>query len=465
MMNLSQICAAVNGTISDCDDIMVGGISINTRVNCSGRIFVALKGENFDAHDYLDQARAAGADALMVEQDIESDLPIIQVASTHQALADLSNWWRSQFDIPVIGVTGSVGKTSVKEMLGSIFAQRGKGVVTQGNLNNEIGVPLTLMRLASDDLYAVIEMGMNNAGEIARITQMAKPTIALINNAAAAHLEGLGTIEAVADAKAEIFQGLSAGGTAVINNDDRFAAQWREAVTSFNVTTFALDSNADITADYVAQTYGLHLAVNAKGQLFDVELAVLGEHNARNALAAIAVAVSAGVSIEHIQQGLADYRPISGRLNVSHAGGVTLIDDTYNANPLSMLAAIKVLAQKPDSTLIIGDMAELGAAAHEEHRLLGQRAAELGVDKVLVCGEFAEVVADSFKKHSQTEQDATAFKSQAELIDYALANISSGVALVKGSRSAAMELVVDALTHYLNKIPEDQAPKLEEGKH
>ena len=149
----------------------------------------------------------------------------------------------------------------------------------------------------------------------------------------------------------------------------------------------------------------------------------------------------------------------------SHAGGVTLIDDTYNANPLSMLAAIKVLVQKPDNTLIIGDMAELGAAAHEEHRLLGQRAAELGVGNVLVCGEFAEVVADSFKKHSQTGQQATAFKSQAELIDHALANISSGVALVKGSRSAAMELVVDALTHYLNKIPENQAPKLEEEKH
>lgn len=459
MMKLSQMCAAVNGKISDCDDIMLRGISINTRVDCSGRLFVALKGENFDAHEFIDQAQEAGADALMVEQDIESDLPTIKVASTHQALADLSGWWRSQFTIPVVGVTGSVGKTSVKEMLGSIFGQLGKGVITQGNLNNEIGVPLTLMRLASDDLYAVIEMGMNNAGEIARITQMAQPTIALINNAAPAHLEGLGTIEAVADAKAEIFQGLSVGGTAVINNDDHFARQWRESVDAFNVVTFALDSNADITADYVAQTYGLHLSVNAQGQMFDVELAVLGEHNARNALAAIAVATAAGVSVEHIQQGLADYRPIAGRLNVSHVGHLTLIDDTYNANPLSMLAAIKVLVQKPESTLIIGDMAELGDAAHEEHCLLGHRAAELGVSCLLVCGQFSEVVANSFAQHAKKQQRAIAFENQADLIDYAIDHISSGVALVKGSRSAAMEVVVDALTHSLSQKIETHEEK------
>ena len=458
MISLTEVVNAVQGDLIGDGSLRVNGISINTRTNCKGRLFVAIKGENFDAHEFVQQAQDAGATALLVERDVESSLPTIKVDDTHKALTDLSAWWRAQFDIPVIGVTGSVGKTSVKEMLACIFAKTGKGVVTKGNLNNEIGVPLTLMRLARNDQYAIVEMGMNNAGEIARITNMARPTVALINNAAAAHLEGLGSIEAVADAKAEIFEGLAKDGVAIINNDDRFAGQWWKQTKQFKQLTFALDGLADVRADYYGQGNKLILSVSYKDASFDAELYALGEHNVRNALAAIAVSFAVGISIEDVQAGLRDYRPVSGRLNISHAGKLTLIDDTYNANPLSMLAAINVLIRYPNHIFIVGDMAELGDAALSEHERLGRRAAELGVKNLLACGEFAQAVVDNFNqktKNPDTDK-AIAFASQNELIEYAVTNIDSGTALVKGSRSAAMENVVTALSKSLQNVSATQ---------
>ena len=453
MMLLSQVVDAVGGQISSEQDVVLSGVSINTRDKCDQRLFVALKGENFDAHDFIAQAKEAGAAAVMVDRPVETTLPSILVKDTQAALTALAAWWRVQFTIPLIGVTGSVGKTSVKEMLGCIFAELGDGVVTQGNLNNEVGVPLTLMRLDSSAQYAVIEMGMNHAGEISRITRMAQPTIAIINNAAAAHLEGLGSIEAVANAKAEIFEGLSEDGVAVINNDDAFANQWKAQLSKHNVVTFALDSAADVTATFTAKKDQLLLDVNAQGETFKVNLSTVGEHNARNAVAAIAVAVAANVPIEKIQLGLESYRPIGGRLNLNDLGGALIIDDTYNANPLSMLAAIKVLADYEQTTLIVGDMAELGSAVEQEHRVLGRVAAEHGIQRLLACGEYAHHVVDAFKavNGGDTKQaNAYAFKEQAELIDFALKNINNGTVLVKGSRSAKMELVVSALTDTLS---------------
>ena len=449
MIMLSQVCDAVKGQLvnqSGGADLAIGGVSINTRSNCVDRLFVAIKGDNFDAHEFVQQAKEAGACALLVERNVESSLPTIKVKDTRQALADLSTWWRSNFDIPVVGVTGSVGKTSVKEMLACIFSELGRGIATKGNLNNELGVPLTLMRLAKNDKYAIVEMGMNNAGEIARITKMARPTIALINNAAAAHLEGLGSIEAVADAKAEIFQGLSEDGVAIINKDDRFANDWLAQTKQFRQLTFSLETDADITASFQEKGDDLIMSVRYQDQCFDIAVHALGEHNARNSLAAIAVSIASSISIEKIQSGLRAYRPVVGRLNRSHVGQLTLIDDTYNANPLSMLAAINVLVKYPSNTLIVGDMAELGDAAEAEHALLGQRAAESGVSNLLVCGSFAHTVVESFKKTSKdSKESAIAFVSQSELIKYAIAHISSGTVLVKGSRSAAMERVVNAL--------------------
>jgi len=444
MMHLSQVSDAVNGDLLGVDSTFAGktmldGIAINTRADCDNRLFVALKGENFDAHEFVVQAEQAGASALMLEREVKTELPVVMVSSTHAALLDLAGWWRSQFVIPLVGITGSAGKTTVKEMLGAIFSQVGQGVVTSGNLNNEIGVPLTLMRLRNDDRYAVVEMGMNHAGEISRITKAAKPTIALINNAGAAHLEGLGSIEAVAEAKGEIFEGLSPDGSAIINNDDVFAARWRRLIGSKREISFALDANADVTAAYSVFKRGITMHVSAFNESFDLTLNAVGEHNVRNALAAIAVALAAHIPSEKIIAGLELYRPIGGRLNLLQVGELTLIDDSYNANPLSMRAAIEVLMQYPDHCLVVGDMAELGTAADYEHRRLGEVAAELGIKKLLACGQYASLVTQAFG------EGGIAFLDQDELIRYAVDNLRSGTVLVKGSRSAKMERVIAAL--------------------
>ena len=438
MMQLSQVAHAVGGQHLGAD-VILRNISINTRDECLGRLFVALKGENFDAHQFVNQAEQAGASALMVEQEVETSLPIVLVKSTHKALAELAAWWRSQFALPLIGVTGSVGKTTVKEMLACIFAEFGKGVVTKGNLNNEIGVPLTLMGLSDQDKYAIVEMGMNHAGEIERLSRMSKPTVALVNNAAAAHLEGLGTIEAVAKAKGEIYQGLSEDGVAVINRDDEFSNMWLALSQRYSVITFGLAEGADVTASYKETKKGLVIKVNAKGQKLKIKLNTVGEHSVLNALAAVAVAIAAKVSVENIEMGLSKFEPVKGRLNIEAIAGVNVIDDTYNANPASMRAAINVLVQDENSLLIVGDMAELGAAAESEHKSLGKQAAARGVKKLYVCGEYAELVAAEFG------DGARAFAEQDALIEQLKLDDLGGTILVKGSRSARMERVVEAL--------------------
>jgi UDP-N-acetylmuramoyl-tripeptide--D-alanyl-D-alanine ligase len=438
MMQLSQIAHAVNGERSG-GDVMLQNVSINTRDECQGRLFVALKGENFDAHEFVSQAEQAGAGALLVEHAVETQLPTVTVKNTHKALVDLATWWRSQFALPMIGVTGSVGKTTVKEMLACIFAELGQGVVTKGNLNNEIGVPLTLMELQTNDLYAVIEMGMNHAGEIGRLSAIARPTIALVNNAAAAHLEGLGSIEAVAKAKGEIYQGLAIDGIAIINNDDEFAGLWHELAKDHSIMTFGLSKEADVTADYDENKRGLVIKVKANGKKLKIKLASVGEHSVRNALAAVTVALAAKIPIKSIEAGLANFKPVSGRLNIETLADVELIDDTYNANPASMRAAINVLVRNDDNLLVIGDMAELGAAAEAEHRLLGVQAKKRGVKALYACGEYAELVVASFG------DGAVAFTSQAALIERLRTDQLSGTILVKGSRSAKMERVVEAL--------------------
>jgi UDP-N-acetylmuramoyl-tripeptide--D-alanyl-D-alanine ligase len=439
MMLLSNIASAVNGRLEG-KEVRVRGVTTDSRADCTERLFVALKGENFDAHDFIRSAENRGAAAVLVERSVETCLPTIHVANTGVALSEMAAWWRAQFAIPVIGITGSVGKTTVKEMVASIFAEFGKGLVTKGNLNNEIGVPLTLLRLESDDLYAVIEMGMNRAGEIDRLSKLTKPTIALINNAAAAHLEELGTVAAVAEAKGEIFSGLQDGGTAIINADDRHIELWRELAGRFRIITFGLDNQADIGGR--CELYQRHSLIHVEGvsQAFTVKLSVPGKHNVRNALAAIAVALAAQVPVTKIIAGLAEYRPIAGRLNLQKVGELTIIDDTYNANPASMQAAIDVLAEYHPSTLIVGDMAELGASTVLEHRRLGEIAAAKGIDQVLACGQFADQVIEKFAGIAHS------FKTQDELLGYLARNpVTAGTVLVKGSRSAKMEQVVKFL--------------------
>ncbi|RBP49862.1 UDP-N-acetylmuramoyl-tripeptide--D-alanyl-D-alanine ligase [Arenicella xantha] len=443
MIQLSQACQVVDGVLRGAD-VLFHNVSINTRDVCEGRLFVALKGEQFDAHDYVAQAATAGAVALLVEQDVSSVLPVVKVDSTHQALKDLAAWWRTQLVLPVIGITGSVGKTTVKEMAGAIFSQLGQGVVTHGNLNNEIGVPLTLMRLSENDRFAIVEMGMNHAGEIQRLTQVAQPTIALITNAGEAHLEHLGSVAAVAKAKGEIFAGLTPDGTAVINADDAFASEWQQSTAGRRVVSFGLTNAADITATYRQHRGALEIQISTPDATFEIRLKALGEHSVRNALAATALAIAANVPIDYIQRGLAEYRSPAGRLQVSQIGENTLIDDTYNANPTSMAAAVEVLAGFAQSTLIVGDMAELGEHAESAHRQLGVLARANGIDKVLACGRYAELVVNEFGA------DGHCFVTQAELIEFVLSAPLSGAILVKGSRSAAMENVVRALGQYFD---------------
>lgn len=444
MMRLSQVADVLNAKVTyngsvNLNSMALEGVSINTREDCEGKLFIALKGENFDAHNYLEQAEKSGAIAVLLEREAESNLPSITVADTHLALKDLAAWWRGQFVIPVIGITGSVGKTTVKEMVGAIFAELGSGVVTKGNLNNEIGLPLTILRLTKSDRYAIIEMGMSNAGEIFRLSNIARPTIALVNNAAAAHLEGLGSVAAVAQAKGEIFSGLAQDGVAIINLDDEYSQRWIELAGQRRCLTFALDQQADVTAQINAKEPQLELTVTALGKQFDVSLNAVGEHNARNALAAIAISIANGISVDKIISGLSNFTPIKGRLNIQEVASRRLIDDTYNANPASMRAAINVLNEFDRNTLIVGDMGELGSSVKDAHFELGEYAASHGVDQLIACGEYAEDVARGFAKKTQV------FSKQADLIKSLTREGLGTTILVKGSRTARMELVVDAI--------------------
>jgi UDP-N-acetylmuramoyl-tripeptide--D-alanyl-D-alanine ligase len=467
MMQLSQVVQAVNGQQVG-RDVLLKNISINARENCHGRLFVALKGENFDAHQFISQAEQAGASAVMVQQEVDTHLPMVLVTSTHQALIDLASWWRSQFVLPVIGITGSVGKTTVKEMLACIFAEVGQGVVTKGNLNNEIGVPLTLMELTADDRYAIVEMGMNHAGEIGRLSAMAKPTVALVNNAAAAHLEGLGSIDAVAKAKGEIYQGLSADGIAVINQDDDYAELWSTLTKGRAIIRFGLSSDADVSASYKEKKGGLVIKAEVRGQKMKIKLNTVGEHSVRNALAAVAVAISVNIPIDKIEAGLANFTPVSGRLNIETIGSVDVIDDTYNANPASMRAAIDVLVSNYQSTLIVGDMGELGSAADTEHKALGQYAAAKGVKALYAVGDFASIVVSGFgaKLGTKFGTEANSFETQTALIEHLSQQQLTGTFLVKGSRSAKMERVVHALhKQLLNNQSGDTLFSSDRSKH
>ena len=444
MMQLHQVADAVNGQFYNTDTAALAktiyGVTIDSRKICTDQIFVALNGEHFDAHDFIGQAEQQGANAAIIEKPVDTGLPCVLVNNSHQALVDLSAWWRSQFDLPVIGITGSVGKTSVKEMLRSIFKQTGKGLCTAGNLNNEIGMPLTLLRLRPEDNYAIVEMGMNHAGEISRLSKTAQPTIALVNNAAAAHLQGLGTVESVARAKGEIFLGLAQDGIAIINTDDTYAGLWKELAGDRETITFGLNDDADVTAEYRRTKSGLAISVNSAQHKFDLTLKLHGKHSAMNVLAAVAVAQAAAMPTESIIAGLLDYQPLSGRMSLSKAGKLTLIDDSYNANPASMQAAIAVLSEFDESTLIVGDMAELGESCQMEHQRLGALASKAGIQRMFAVGQYADLAVSEFNGEAQC------FEKQIELMEYLTTNpVRSGTVLVKGSRSAEMEKIVKLL--------------------
>jgi UDP-N-acetylmuramoyl-tripeptide--D-alanyl-D-alanine ligase len=442
---LAQLVAAIPGARLVGADVAFGGVSTDSRKVDAGALFVALRGESFDAHDFLDQVAARDVAAVVVSTLPEGwTLPAIVVPDTLVALGRIAHDWRTGFELPVIGVTGSNGKTTVKEMIASILAAavgEEARLATQGNLNNEIGVPLTLFRLTASHRAAVVELGMNHPGEIARLAAIAAPTVALVNNAQREHQEFMHTVEAVARENGAVLQALAPNGVAVFPGDDQYTGLWR-GLAACDVITFGLSDACDVSADYTSNGFGSDLQVSARGAQFTIKLAAAGEHNVRNALAAIACALGAGIDQHAIVRGLEAFAPVGGRLQRKQAaGGATVIDDTYNANPDSMRAAIDVLAAYPaPRILVVGDMGEVGAQGKEFHEEIGAYAKTRGIDTVLATGELARHLAASGAQHYEQFDELLA------ALDKKLGSNTDATVLVKGSRFMKMERVVLHLT-------------------
>jgi UDP-N-acetylmuramoyl-tripeptide--D-alanyl-D-alanine ligase len=421
------------------------GVSTDSRQVSHGDLFVALKGDRFDGHEFVDQALELGAVGAMVSEPERVKHPharLIIVDDTRTGLGRLAEHWRARFQIQLVAVTGSNGKTTVKEMLaGCLRAAAGDNAVlaTAGNLNNDIGVPLMLLRLRSHHRYAVIEMGMNHLGEISYLTRLAAPTVALVNNAGTAHIGELGSREAIAQAKGEVYQGLSDEGIAVINADDAFAGYWRSLNAGRRVVDFGLDQPALVRGQWETDAHGSLMTVRTPDSSYEVRLQVPGVHNARNALAACAVAHALRIVPQAVARGLAEFEGAKGRLQRKRCrGGGVLVDDTYNANPDSTRAAITVLAGAPGTRiLVLGDMGELGAEGRSLHEAIGKAAKEAGIDALLTLGDLSAEASAAFGPGARHFADLEALGAALEGM------LGPDVTvLVKGSRFMRMERVV-----------------------
>lgn len=444
-LSLRQTAAILHAEFSG-QDQHFHGISTDTRQLSPGMLYVALRGQHFDGHHFLAQAQQQGAIAAIVESPVTlPDFPTLTVKDTRHALGILAKFWRHRFNIPVVAITGSNGKTTTKEMVNAIFSQQGNGLATQGNLNNEIGVPLTLFRLGEEHRYAVIEMGANHAREISYLTQLAQPDVAVITQCAPSHLEGFKTLDGVAHAKGEIFSGLSARGVAVINADDSYRNLWQDLAIPHRTLSFGFAADAQVTAKNIQLTAtGSEFTLSCeKGEIL-IQLSLLGKHNIMNALAASAVALACELPLTMIRDGLKTIQSVKGRLQPKMAqNGHILLDDTYNANPTSLKAALEVLMQYPAPRwLVLGDMNELGQESAQLHRDSGELARTLGVERLWATGKLGQHAATSFGTQAQH------FPTQAELItalQHELARQHGVTLLIKGSRGMKMELVVQAL--------------------
>lgn len=456
MMTLSEAARATGGQVIG-EDVAFLSVGTDSRAIQPQQLFVALRGEKFDGHRFVETALAQGAAAALVAAAVPGETPLLLVDDTRLALGKLASHWRNKFTIPLVAITGSNGKTTVKEMLASILrAACGDDeavLATRGNLNNDIGMPLTLLGLRSTHRYAVIEMGMNHRGEIDYLSRLARPAVALVNNATPAHLGGLGSVQAIAEAKGEIFSGLAADGVAIINLDDVYAPLWQQLAAAHTQLSFGLDSAADVSARYQLDTDSSQIQISTPQGSLTVRLGVPGVHNVRNALAATAAALAVGVPLTAILAGLEAFAGVRGRLQHKPGlHGAQLIDDTYNANPASMKAAIDVLASRAGKrVLVLGDMGELGETAASLHTEIGRYARDAGIHQLHALGELSQHMVTGFgagaQHHAQLDSLTAALQNELD---------AQTTVLIKGSRFMRMERVVEALTTQHNKAQQGE---------
>ena len=442
MSTLATAADFMHGRLHGADQAF-DGVSTDTRTLRQGELFIALQGPNFDGCDYVGQARSKGAAGAVVSRLVDEAIAQIAVEDSRRALGELGAAWRRQLSPVVVGVTGSNGKTTLKELTAACLATAAPTLATQGNLNNDIGVPLMLTRIEAQHRFAVIEMGANHAGEIAYLTALARPDIVVITNAGDAHLEGFGSRDGVARAKGEILCGEARPRVAVLNADDHYFAYWSKLVEDTQLITFGIDAEADVCArNIVAAAGGSCFELHLPGGEIDVTLALSGRHNVRNACAAAAIALAVGIDIADIRSGLESVTPVAGRLRrVAGIGGVTIYDDSYNANPVSVVAAAEFLAALPgDNLIVLGDMGELGDDAARLHAETGAKLRDAGVARLLATGELSRNTVEAFGEGASWHRD----------IDDLTARLKSELAagmsvLVKGSRFMQMERIVNAL--------------------
>jgi UDP-N-acetylmuramoyl-tripeptide--D-alanyl-D-alanine ligase len=446
MRSVLESLDAVQWVVADPGDGVapLSGVSTDSRSTRAGELYVALRGDRFDGHDFIGQARTAGAGALLVERwTQECAPPAFIVPDARQALGQIAAGWRRRWSLPLIAITGSNGKTTVKEMVAAVLAAEygeAQRLATRGNLNNDIGVPLTLLRLGEAHRAAVVELGMNRPGEIAWLASLAAATVALVNNAQREHQEFMFTVEATARENGAALAALPASGTAVYPGDDPHTPIWRELAGNRRRIEFGWTHDCPVHAAPDASPDGF--AISIDGVSIDVRLAIDGRHNVRNAMAAAACCHAAGVSAAAIAAGLAAFTPASGRLRrIAAASGARLIDDSYNANPDSVRAAIDVLADLPgERLLVLGDMGEVGEKGPEFHREVGAYARERGITRLLAFGAQSALAVEAFGAQGEHHDRIEAIAARA--VELAADGTS---VLVKGSRSMRMERVVEAL--------------------
>ena len=454
-LSLREAARLLEAEVSPGVDGVFATVGTDSRRLPADALFVALSGPNFDGHEFIAAARQQGARAALVSRWVADPLPQLRVADTRLALGRLAASWRTRFTGPLIALTGSNGKTTLKEMLAAILRRRGSTLATEGNLNNDIGVPLTLLRLNAEHGYAVIEMGANHHGEIAYLTGLARPDVAIVNNAGPCHLEGFGDVAGVARAKGEIFQGLSATGVAIVNRDDPHADDWIGLNPGRRIVDFGLDRPAAVSARVLdAVTNRFRLIVPA-GET-EIRLPLPGRHNIRNALAAAAGALAAGATLDDIQQGLESLHDVGGRLQrLRGRHGGTVIHDAYNANPASLAAALHTVGAGPGRKwLVLGDMRELGPVASELHAQSGQEARTTGFERLYALGEHSRAAAAAFGEGGRhfTDLEALVDALSRDLEHHA----EPPTILIKGSRGMRMERVVAVLAE-----PEETGAKPE----